>query len=543
MLAGFVQAALLVLGAERSRHPVAPPKRYGHWLIAVAAVVALVAFFLSMLQPGDRVAVRLAPRQLLVGAAFFYCAAAFYQRARWKGSRSALVVTTACAAYGIVCLLLGAATAFAAQTPRLQPMLFLIYVDLVCQFAIAAGIILQLDEEYQLQQSRRARLEEQLRQAQKMEAVGQLAGGVAHDFNNLLTVIRGHVDALSGGVELDWQQRVLDEINRAAEQASSLTRQLLAFSRQQVLQPKVLELNRVVDEMAQVLRRLVGLHIELVIVADPQLGRVKADRSQMEQVLMNLAVNARDAMSHGGRLSIHTANVEMGAEQPPLQGDIQVPTGRYVLLEVSDTGTGMDRLTQARIFEPFFTTKEPTKGTGLGLATVYGIVKQSGGWIGVESEPGRGTTFKIFLPQVAAPVDDVEGEKRVVAPSPSLSGNETILLVEDEKGIRELAGKFLTNNGYRVLAAGNGNEALDLARHHTRPVDLLVTDMVMPKLDGRELVRLLRQSLPQMKVLLISGYSHQTARDTGLEETPYLSKPFSMGQLVRKVREVLDRPN
>jgi len=541
MLAGFVQAALLVLGAERSRHPVAP--RRGYWLIAVAAVVALVAFFLSMLQPGDRVAVRLAARQPVVGAAFFYCAAAFYQRARRKGSRSALVVTTACTAYGIVHLLLGAATAFATQAPRLQPMLFLIYVDLVCQFAIAAGIILQLDEEYQLQQSRRARLEEQLRQAQKMEAVGQLAGGVAHDFNNLLTVIRGHVDALSDGVELDWQQRVLDEINRAAEQASSLTRQLLAFSRKQVLQPKVLELDRVVAEMAQVLRRLVGLQIELVIVADPQLGRVKADRSQMEQVLMNLAVNARDAMTAGGRLSIHTANVEVGTEQPPLQGDIQVPMGRYVLLEVSDTGIGMDRLTQGRIFEPFFTTKEPTKGTGLGLATVYGIVKQSGGWIGVESEPGRGTTFKIFLPQVAAPVEVAEPKERIVAASLPPSGNETILLVEDEKGIRELAGRFLTNNGYTVLAAGNGAEALDLARHHTSPVDLLVTDMVMPKLDGRELVRLLRQSVPQMKVLLISGYSHQAGRDNGLEETPYLSKPFSMEQLMRKVREVLDRPS
>ena len=543
MLAGFTQAALLVLGAERSGHSVAPAKRRGHWLIAVAAVVAVVAFFLSMLQPGDRVAVRLAARQPLIGAAFFYCAVAFYQRARRKGSRSALVVTTACAAYGIVCLLLGAATAFAAQTPRLQPMLFLIYVDLVCQFAIAAGIILQLAEEYQLQQARRARLEEQLRQAQKMEAVGQLAGGVAHDFNNLLTVIRGHVDSLSGGVELDWQQKRLDEINLAAEQASSLTRQLLAFSRKQVLQPTVLELNRVVAEMDQVLRRLVGLHIQLVIVADPQLGRVKADRSQMEQILMNLAVNARDAMSAGGRLSIHTANMDIGAEQAPLQGDIQVPMGRYVLLEVSDTGIGMDRLTQARIFEPFFTTKEPTKGTGLGLATVYGIVKQSGGWIGVESEPGRGTTFKIFLPQVAAPADAVDSGQRVVASSPALSGNETILLVEDEKRIRELAGKFLTGNGYTVLAAGNGAEAMDLVQRRTRPVDLLVTDMVMPRLDGRELVRILRPSLPQMKVLLISGYSHQTEQETGLEETPYLSKPFSMEQLVRKVREVLDRPS
>ncbi|HEX4803728.1 MAG TPA: ATP-binding protein, partial [Myxococcaceae bacterium] len=542
MLAGFVQAALLVLGAERSRHPVAPAKRRGHWLIAVAAVMSLVAFFLSMLQPGDRVAVRLAAREPLLGAAFFYCAAAFYQRARRKGSRSALVVTTACAAYGIVCLLLGAATAFAAQTPRLQPMLFLIYVDLVCQFAIAAGIILQLDEEYQLQQSRRAQLEEQLRQAQKMEAVGQLAGGVAHDFNNLLTVIRGHVDVLRAELLFDWQRKHLDEVNRTAEQAGSLTRQLLAFSRKQVLQPKVLELNSVVAEMAQMLRRLVGEHIELVIVADSQSGRVKADRSQMEQVLMNLAVNARDAMSAGGRLSIRTANVEIGADQAPLQGDVRMPMGRYVLLEVSDTGIGMDRFTQAHIFEPFFTTKERSGGTGLGLATVYGIVKQSGGWIGVESEPGRGTSFNIFFPQVVAPVDAVDSAQHVIASSPSLSGNETILLVEDEKGIRELAGKFLTGNGYTVLAAENGAEALDLAQHHTRPVDLLVTDMVMPKLDGRELVRRLKSSLPQMRVLLISGYSYQTERETGLEETPHLSKPFSMEQLVRKVREVLDRP-
>jgi len=259
-------------------------------------------------------------------------------------------------------------------------------------------------------------------------------------------------------------------------------------------------------------------------------------------VLMNLAVNARDAMSAGGRLSISTANVEIGADQARPPGDVQVPMGRYVLLQVSDTGIGMDRATQAHIFEPFFTTKEPSKGTGLGLATVYGIVKQSGGWIGVDSEPGRGATFKIFLPQVVGPVEVAERDERIVASSPPLFGSETILLVEDEKGIRELAGKFLTHNGYTVLAAGNGADALDLARHHSGQVDLLVTDMVMPKLDGRELVRLLTQSLPHVKVLLISGYSHQNGRDTGLEETPYLSKPFSMEQLVRKVREVLDRP-
>jgi PAS domain S-box-containing protein len=663
MVAGFVQASLLVLGAETSRHSVTATKRRGHWAIAVAAALALFTFLLSLLQSGDRVAVRLAPREALSGIAFFYCAAAFRQRARSKGSRSALVVTTACAAYGVVDLLLAGATALAARTPSLQPMLFLIYVDLVCQFAVAAGIILQLDEEYQLQQRRlgesedrflvlfennplpmfvyelgalrflavnkaaithygysrdeflamgcldirpeedraaalaaltgqvmgpigamgiwrhrkkdgtiihadiitqetrfrgrparmavavdvseRARLEEQLRQAQKMEAVGQLAGGVAHDFNNLLTLIRGHVEALGESAgPVDQQQKHLEEINRAADQASSLIRQLLAFSRKQVLQPKVMQLNRVVGEIAQMLQRLVGEDIDLEIVADAQLGRVKADRSQMEQVLMNLAVNARDAMPRGGRLTIHTANVEIGADRLFLESNVQLPVGRYALLQVSDTGVGMDQPTQDHIFEPFFTTKEPTKGTGLGLATVYGIVKQSGGWIGVESELGRGTKFKIYLPHVDLPVDAAEIEKPTVAPPARVSGSETILLVEDEKGIRELAGKFLTRSGYTVLAAGDGAEALNLANRHDRPVDLLVTDMQMPKLGGRELVRLLARSTPRMKVLFISGYPRQGTRETGLEEAAvYLSKPFSMEQLVGKVREVLDRPS
>ena len=545
MLPGFVQAPLVMLGADLARHPIAATKRRGHWTIAFAVALALLVFFLSMLQSGDRIPLRMAPRQVLAGMAFFYCTAAFHQRAKSKGSRSALVLTSACAAYGIVYLFEAAAIALMVQTPRLQPLLFLIYVDLVCQFAIAAGMILLLDDEYQLQHRRLSESEEQLRQAQKMEAVGQLAGGVAHDFNNLLTLIRGHAEALGASACLvDQQQRHLEEINRTSEQASALIRQLLAFSRKQVLQPKVLQLNSVVGQIAPMLQRLVGEQVELEIVADPQPGRVKADRSQMEQVLMNLAVNSRDAMPKGGRLSIRTENVEIRPDQPTLQGDVQPPVGHYVLLQVRDTGVGMDRSTQAHIFEPFFTTKEPTKGTGLGLATVYGIVKQSGGWIGVESELGRGTTFRIYLPQVEELVDAVETAEPIAASSPPLSGGATILLVEDEKGIRELAGKFLTNNGYTVLAAGNGAEALDLAEHYPRPVDLLVTDMVMPKLGGKELVRQLTQSIPRMKVLFISGYSKQGGRDTGLEEASgYLPKPFSMEQLVRKVREVLDRPS
>ncbi|HKD40227.1 MAG TPA: ATP-binding protein [Myxococcaceae bacterium] len=545
MLPGFVQAPLVMLGADLARHPIAATKRRGHWTIAFAVALALLVFFLSMLQSGDRIPLRMAPRQILAGMAFFYCAAAFHQRAKSKGSRSALVLTSACAAYGIVYLFEAAAIALMVQTPRLQPLLFLIYVDLVCQFAIAAGMILLLDDEYQLQHRRLSESEEQLRQAQKMEAVGQLAGGVAHDFNNLLTLIRGHAEALGATPGLvDQQQKHLEEINRTSEQASALIRQLLAFSRKQVLQPKVLQLNSVVGQIAPMLQGLVGEQVELEIVADPQPGRVKADRSQMEQVLMNLAVNSRDAMPKGGRLSIRTENVEIRPDQPTLQGDVQPPVGHYVLLQVRDTGVGMDRSTQAHIFEPFFTTKEPTKGTGLGLATVYGIVKQSGGWIGVESELGRGTTFRIYLPQVEELVDAVETAEPIAASSPPLSGGATILLVEDEKGIRELAGKFLTNNGYTVLAAGNGAEALDLAEHYPRPVDLLVTDMVMPKLGGKELVRQLTQSIPRMKVLFISGYSKQGGRDTGLEEAAgYLPKPFSMEQLVRKVREVLDRPS
>ncbi|HXF92328.1 MAG TPA: response regulator [Nitrospiraceae bacterium] len=382
--------------------------------------------------------------------------------------------------------------------------------------------------------------EAQLRQAQKMESIGRLAGGIAHDFNNLLTVINSYSAMLLGDIDFDSPLRKgIEQIKEAGHRAALLTRQLLAFSRQQVLEPKVLDLNAVVSTSSKLLRRLIGEDIELVICADPSLGRVKADPGQIEQVIMNLAVNARDAMPKGGQLTIETRNIELG-EASPLK-PASVEPGRYVMLAVSDTGCGMDAETQARIFEPFFTTKELGKGTGLGLSMVYGIVKQSGGYIWVSSELGKGTSFTIYLPQVDDPSELLEP-----APVPDLAGrgSETILLVEDDEMVRVLTRTILQMRGYTLLEARNAKEAIHLAEEHNEPIHLLLTDTVMPGLSGPELAERVASARPDMKVLYMSGYTDKViALNAGRDlRTVFLQKPFTPEALARKVREVLDSP-
>jgi PAS domain S-box-containing protein len=385
--------------------------------------------------------------------------------------------------------------------------------------------------------SERQSLEQQLRQAQKMEAVGRLAGGVAHDFNNLLMVIKGHTELLLNAAPLPPSlTRKIEHIDRAADRATALTRQLLAFSRMQVLQPRAMNLNTIVEGIGHLLPRLIGEDIELVIRPSASLGTIRADASQMEQILMNLAVNARDAMPGGGKLVIETSNAELdraySASHPV------VKPGRYVLLAVSDSGTGMDAATQAHIFEPFFTTKAQGKGTGLGLATVYGVVKQSGGFIWVYSEVGQGTCFKIYLPRVDQPAETPG------APLPLVEvprGSETVLLSEDEQDVREVAREFLESGGYTVLEAQNGEEALQLAANHQGKISLLITDMIMPGMRGQELAARLQRERHDLHVLYMSGYSEHSAADGPAPQNPVrmLTKPFSRSALLRTVRELL----
>jgi two-component system, cell cycle sensor histidine kinase and response regulator CckA len=385
--------------------------------------------------------------------------------------------------------------------------------------------------------SERQLLEQQLRQSQKMEAVGRLAGGVAHDFNNLLMVIKGHTELLLNVLPpSEHYSRKIEQIDRAADRASALTRQLLAFSRLQVLQPRVMNLNDVVEEMGRLLPRLIGEDIELVIRSSEDLGAIRADASQMEQVIMNLAVNARDAMPAGGRLLIETSNAELDSTYNAVHPVVR--QGRYVLLAVSDTGTGMNAETQAHIFEPFFTTKPQGKGTGLGLSTVYGVVKQSGGFIWVYSEVGRGTSFKIYLPRVDQPVERI-GTAPTVSEAPR--GTETILLAEDEQDVREVAREFLESGGYTVIEARDGAEALKRVEKYEDAIDLLVTDMVMPGMTGQELSTRLLQSRPEIRVLYMSGYSERAAVDSarGDSSMRLLAKPFSRWALLRAVHEIL----
>ncbi len=381
------------------------------------------------------------------------------------------------------------------------------------------------------------RLQHQVLQSQKMEAVGRLAGGIAHDFNNLLTVITSYSDLLLEDLAPgDAKRDDLEQVRKAADGAAALTRQLLAFSRQQVVEPRVVSLNTVIEGLQKILRRVIGEDIELTTTLAPDLGAVRADVGQLEQVLMNLAVNARDAMPTGGKLTIETANVEHDPDYAREQEAAAV--SRFVMLAVSDTGIGMDEATKARIFEPFFTTKELGKGTGLGLATVYGIVRQSGGFIWVYSEPGMGTTFKIYLPQVDAVA---AAAAATAAPGASRRGTETVLLVEDAAAVRAVTHQALARQGYTVLDAPNGAEALRIAASHPGPIHLLLTDVVMPGLSGRQLSDQLARLRPDTKVLYTSGYTDDAVVRHGVLESgiAYLQKPFTVDGLARKVREVL----
>ena len=384
----------------------------------------------------------------------------------------------------------------------------------------------------------RVALEERLRQSQKMEAVGRLAGGVAHDFNNLLTVILGYSQILADGIpEGSRLADSVGQIKSAADRAAGITRQLLAFSRKQVLSPRIINLNDIVLNLDSLLRRLIGEDIEILTVPAEDVGSVKADPGQIEQVIMNLALNSRDAMPHGGKLTLETLNVAL--DETYAKDHQPVEPGRYVMLAVSDTGQGMTSETQARIFEPFYTTKEVGKGTGLGLSMVYGIIKQSGGYIWVYSEPGRGSTFKIYLPRVDEPAE-VSGLES--SPAGVQRGNETILLVEDDPQLRQLTSSVLAHCGYSVLVAGTPEEGISICRTNHRDIRLLVTDVVMPRMNGRQLAEQILSISPAVKVLYISGYTnnaivHYGVLDPGLH---FLPKPFTLSALVAKVRQVLD---
>src|SRR5271157_3330592 len=388
--------------------------------------------------------------------------------------------------------------------------------------------------------SQRKRLEEQLIHAQKMEAVGRLAGGVAHDFNNMLTVISGYnrmmLDDLS---PLDPLRGNAEEILKAADRAAALTNQLLAFSRRQIVRPRVLNPNTVLANTQKMLRRLIGEDIQLVLNTAPDIGNMRADPSHIEQAIVNLAVNARDAMPAGGRITLETANARL--DENYTRTHLGMQPGDFVMIAMSDTGHGMDAETRRHIFEPFFTTKETGRGTGLGLATVYGMVKQCGGDIWVYSEPGKGTTFKLYFPRVADPLDrSVAGE----SDPPQALGGETILVVEDEQAVRELTVRMLRRIGYQVLTAANGAEAVEVCKAHAGHIALLLTDVVMPGMSGAQLADTLTAARPEMQVLYLSGYTENTVVHHGVLDpgVDFLPKPFSREALATKIREILARP-
>jgi signal transduction histidine kinase/ActR/RegA family two-component response regulator len=415
--------------------------------------------------------------------------------------------------------------------------------DLAIATAFASHAAVALENSRLLHESRRAydelaQTQGQLEQAQKMDAIGRLAGGVAHDFNNLLTVILGRTDILLAQIKTeDPIRRGIALIQRTAGRAAELTKQLLAFSRKQVLEAVVLDLGVVATDMKDMLARLIGEDIALVTHLASELGHVKADRGQIEQVVMNLAINARDAMPQGGHLVVETANADLDEEY--VRRNVGSRPGPHVMLAVSDSGLGIPRELQKHIFEPFFTTKEQGKGTGLGLATVYGIVKQSGGYIEVDSEPGRGTTFRIYLPRVDSASPAAERSPRAAAPT---GGTETILLVEDEDGVRELARDILRSSGYTVLEGRNGAEGLLLGERHQGALDLLLTDVVMPRMSGRELAERMVSLRPELSVLYMSGYTDDAVIRHGVlgADTAFLQKPFTPAALVQRVRETLD---
>ena len=384
------------------------------------------------------------------------------------------------------------------------------------------------------------RSEESLRQSQKMEAIGNLAGGVAHDFNNLLSVILTLSELLADDLEPDDPMREdLGEIRAAGVRAADLTRQLLAFSRRQMLQPQIVDVNEIVAKIETMLRRIIGEDVELTAIACPSIGLVEADPGQLEQVILNLAINARDAMPRGGKVTIETENVEVGEDDASHPSDVK--PGQYVLLKVSDTGTGMDEATQARIFEPFFTTKERGKGTGLGLSTVFGIVRQSNGHIWVSSEIGRGTTFKVYLPRTDRPGSPIAAPPTEIV---SLQGNETILLVEDDVRVRHVVRTILQRHGYDVLEAENGGDALLICEQHEGHIHLLLTDVVMPRMSGGQLAERLASIRPAMKVVFMSGYTDSSILNHGVLNSgiAFVQKPITPDSLLRKIREVLDSP-
>jgi two-component system, cell cycle sensor histidine kinase and response regulator CckA len=406
--------------------------------------------------------------------------------------------------------------------------------DMPTRLAIALNMLLD-DLAYRV--GERERAEERLRQSQKLEAIGGLAGGIAHDFNNLLSVILGYTDLLIGDLPDGRLRSDLEEVRRAGERARDLTRQLLAFSRRQILEPRVLDLNSVVHGMEKMLRRLLGESIVLSLLTFTRLAKIKADPSQIEQVVMNLVVNARDAMTKGGKITIQTDNVELDSSY--VREHPEVTPGPHVMLAVTDTGIGMDAAVRARIFEPFFTTKQQGHGTGLGLATVFGIVRQSGGHIWVYSEPGHGTTFKVYFPQHAQAV-----ERATLPPTPATAarGSETVLLVEDDEQVRSLTRTVLGRHGYNVLEAQNAGEAYLISEEYSAKIHLLLTDVVMPRMTGKELAERLAPSRPEMKVLYMSGYTNDSVVHHGVLDAgiAFLQKPITPDALLRKVRMALD---
>jgi signal transduction histidine kinase/CheY-like chemotaxis protein len=372
----------------------------------------------------------------------------------------------------------------------------------------------------------------------RLESIGRLAGGVAHDFNNLLGVILGCAELIELGInDTEKIRHLLSQIEQAAQNAATLTKQLLAYSMQQVLEPQVLDLNQVARKIEPLVRRLIGENVDFRVVLEPQLGKIKADPGQVEQVIMNLVINARDAMPRGGKLIVETSNIDVDeaySSQRPT-----VPIGEYVLLSVSDTGTGMDKSTLDRIFEPFFTTKERGKGTGLGLATVYGIVKQSGGYIWVYSEPGQGTTFKIYFPKTSEKARVASGTDKIRR---SLRGTETVLLVEDQALLRRVVSVMLKSSGYKVLAVESPEKGLQAVREHTGPIELLITDVILPGMNGRALAEEILKMRPETKVLFVSGYTENALILDGQLDLAinFLAKPFTVEALGRKMREILD---
>jgi PAS domain S-box-containing protein len=405
-----------------------------------------------------------------------------------------------------------------------------------------SGIIQDITEHRMAEHERRS-LEDQLRQAQKMEAIGRLAGGVAHDFNNLLTAVLGYAEiVLASFDEGDSRHDDVEEIIKAGQSATALTQQLLAFGRRQVLKPALVDLDAVVDDTIKMLRRVVGEDVTVVRIAGDATATIHADSSQLQQILLNLAVNARDSMPRGGTLTIETAQVEVSPES---LGEPDAEPGRYAMLRISDTGTGMSPDVKERIFEPFFTTKERGRGTGLGLSTVYGIVKQSGGFIAVDTNPGQGTTFRVYLPFVSDETVEPDGVEATSAPASGVlrsTGSETVLVVDDERGVLELVAKALRRAGYEVLAVNDPLAASDACRRHPRAIDLLVTDLVMPGQNGPMLAAELRNLQPGLKVLFMSGYADETLGQRGIGDagTRMLPKPFTTAGLLAAVRDALD---